>query len=554
MATKIQDIKRASYIVNVLIKKGFAKIIYDAGLSWHLPFHKRLTLVKKELPSDLPIKVREVLEELGGAYVKLGQVLSLRPDLIPEEYCEEFKKLLDHVPPFPFEIVKSIVEKEFEKPLEKLFTNFDKVPVGSASISQVHRAKLKSGKDVVVKILRPNIRQKFDEDIDIMYYVAQKLESRINNNISLINIVDEFKKYTQKELNLVFEGKNIDRFYKYFERSKSVVIPKVFWQYTTENTLVMEYIDGIKLSEINNSDLNKKTLAKTVFDACFKQIFEFGVFHADLHPGNIIAIINNKIGILDFGIIGNLSTEMRINGIKLYVCLINKDIDGIIRVILDVGTPSPDTDIDILKEDITNLVNDWYYSSIKDTNTTRLLFRILNTCINHKIKMPVDLILYGKALITVEGTCMTLDDKFNFVESAKPRVVQFLKKQRTPRIIINKFIQKSKNIVDLLYNIPEETYELIKKIKTGRISLDLQDSDIKHLGFDINTSSNRLSYAIIIGALVVASALFINVKPLINGYSILSLFFLFFATIFSISFLISIYKEGRERYDPHRKI
>ena len=168
--------------------------------------------------------------------------------------------------------------------------------------------------------------------------------------------------------------------------------------------------------------------------------------------------------------------------------------------------------------------------------------------------MPIDLILYGKALITVEGTCLTLDPEFNFVEMAKPKVVEFLKKQRTPRAIINKFISKSKSVVELLYDLPEETYEIIKKIKSGRISLDLEDSDIKHLGFDINTSSNRLSYAIIIGALVLASALFIDIKPFVNGYSLISLFFLFLATIFSISFLMSVYKEGREKYDSHRKI
>ena len=554
MASTIQDLKRASHIVNVLIQKGFAKIIYDTELSHHLPFHKKISFGKKELPADLPVKLREVLEDLGGAYVKLGQVLSLRPDLIPEEYCEEFKKLLDQVPAFSFEEVKQIVEKEIKKPIDKVLSSFEKVPIGSASISQVHKAKLKNGKDVVVKILRPNIRQKFDEDMDIMYYIARKLDSSIKRHISFISIVDEFKKYTQRELNLIFEGKNIDRFYSCFEGSKTVVIPKVFWQYTTENILLMEYIDGVKLSEVNKSSLNKKILAKTIFDACFKQIFDFGVFHADLHPGNIIVINSNKIALIDFGIIGNLSHQMRIDGIKIYVSLINKDTDGIIRTILDVGVPSPDTDIELLKDDINNLVNDWYYSSTKNIKTTSLLFRILNTCINHKISMPIDLILYGKALITVEGTCLTLDPEFNFVEMAKPKVVEFLKKQRTPRAIINKFISKSKSVVELLYDLPEETYEIIKKIKSGRISLDLEDSDIKHLGFDINTSSNRLSYAIIIGALVLASALFIDIKPFVNGYSLISLFFLFLATIFSISFLMSVYKEGREKYDSHRKI
>ena len=272
MPTKLQDIRRASRVIKVLWKHGFGRIIYDYGLQPHLSILQKVGPTPKELPHDLPVRLRSVLEELGGAYIKLGQLLSVRPDLIPQEYCDEFKKLQDSVDPVPFNQIQIFIEKNLRKNLSEIYSFVNKTPIGSASIAQVYRARLKNKKDVVIKVQRPFAREKFEEDIDIMHYIAKKLDAKFKDTVPPTEIVNEFERYTQNELDFMHEARSIDRFYHAFENDAQVVIPHVFWQYSSKNVLTMEYFDGKKLSEID-AKFDKKKIAQTIVDVIIKQIY-----------------------------------------------------------------------------------------------------------------------------------------------------------------------------------------------------------------------------------------------------------------------------------------
>ncbi|MBI4919179.1 AarF/ABC1/UbiB kinase family protein [archaeon] len=549
MPSKIRDIKRITQVVRTLLKHGFGRIIYDHGLKRYLPFHKQ-PFVYKKLPEDLPEKLRLVFEELGGAYVKLGQLLSLRSDLIPQEYCDEFRKLQDRVSPVYFDQIKKLIDASLG---EAVFDEIKEKPLGSASIAQVHKAKLKNNKWVVVKVQRPFVKEDFETDIDIMYYIARKLQKKFKEFYP-VAIVEEFENYTRNELNFVHEAKNIDRFHNIFLKDPHVKIPRVYWQYTTKNILVMEYLKGEKLSILKKEEFNHRKIAETIVAASVKQIFEHGVFHADLHPGNILVVDDEKISLLDFGIIGTLSSELRTLGLKLFVSLVDRDIDEIMSILLKIGEPSKETNLKFLKEDIENILNSWYDENLETTHITQVLYLLVNTCVKHKIKLPIDIILYAKSFLTAEGTCKFLVPDFNFIVAIQPHILRVLQKENTPQKIISKFVKKSQKLADAVLKIPGETFELLEKLKSGRFSFDLEDTDIKHLGMDINLSSNRLSIAIIVAALVISGAMLAELKPQYAGYSLISIFCLTFAAIMMASLVISIHREGNQRFDPHRKV
>lgn len=553
MPSKLQDIRRASKVIKVLWKHGFGRIIYDYGLQPHLSLLQKVGPTAKEIPKDVHVKLRLVLEELGGAYIKLGQLLSIRPDLIPQEYCDEFKKLQDSVEPVPFNQIQVCIEKCMGKQLNEVYSFINKTPIGSASIAQVYRARLKNKKDVVIKVQRPFAREKFEEDIDIMRYIAKKLDPKFKDTVPPTEIVKEFERYTQNELDFMHEARSIDRFYHAFENDSQVAIPHVYWQYSNKNVLTMEYIDGRKLSELD-AKFDKKKIAQTIVEVIVKQIYEHGIFHADLHPGNILIFKNDKIGLLDFGIIGSLTKELRMKSLEMFVALINDDSDKLCDLILQIGTPSQETDVIAFKHEVEFLVDEWFESGNRKAMITFTLYKIMNTSIKYKIKLPVDILLYAKSFVTVEGTCLGLVPGFNFVDSATPSMIKIMEKEHTPRAIITKFVKKAKSISEAISEIPQEIKDFFEKVKAGKITFDLKDTDIKHLGMDINLSSNRLSFAMITAALVIAGALFINVKPLVSGYSLFSLVFLALAFVLLSSMIVSIFREGKEPFDSHRKI
>lgn len=521
-------LNRASKVVNVLVKQGLGYFVQEYGLKWHLPFRKRLVTYEKG--DSIPVRIRKSMEELGGGYVKLGQLLSLRPDLVPQEYCDEFSKLLDKMPAFKYEQARKEIETELDASLKSVFKSFDKKPIGSASIAQVHRAVLKNGKKVVVKVQRPYAKDKFMADIQILYYLAHKVDKYFKKTtVSPLLIVKEFERYTKDELNFRIEAGNIEQFYEMFRKNKKFVVPNVYPQHSTNKVLVMDFINGTKLSEIQDklSVKVKKEIIKNIADAVLTQVLQKGLFHADLHPGNILVLPGRKIALLDFGIIGRLDKELRQSTLDMIVAMVNQDSKDVSKILLRLGLPTEQTNLESFELDIDDIIRQWNPAS--SVRPTHVLHRLFNTCVKNHIRMPADLILFAKALVTAEGTCVQLDPQFNFVEYAKPKIAQILKKEARPTAVIKRFLKKSMDAGDSLSEIPDRTIELLEKFKREPIKLDINDTDIGHLGRSIGFGSNKLAYAILAAALLLSGAMLIDLKPMLFGYSIFSIFALSFA-------------------------
>lgn len=547
----LEDIARLSHIVNVLFTEGLGFLIEDLKLKHHLPFHRKVQKGKFKKPdiSSAPVRLRKVFEKLGGTYVKLGQLLSIRPDLVTPEFSEELKKLQDEVPSFPFKEVKAIIESELKEPLDRIFSSFEEKPTAAASIAQVHKAVLKNGKHVVVKVQRPHVKDIIDEDIDIMYYLAHKIQNNPKyKNFSPVGIIDEFSVYTKREMDFTNEAKNITLFYNNFKDYAGIKIPFVYWDYVTPRVLIMDYFPGRKLSKVTpkTKGVDGRVVAITGFNALLKMIFEDGLFHADLHPGNII-ITGHKVGIVDFGIVGFLDDNLRSKAILLLASLLNQDSKQIMKVLLEVGEKSPNTNLIIFEDDITKVVMQWHYTSPNMENATQMLHRLFNVCMRNDIRMPTNLVLLGKAMVTAEATCRQVYPEFDVIEQSKPYIEKYLSKKLEYTHILKKMITDYAKIKEGLIEVPRKASKIADTIAKGSFRLDMT-KDIDHLSLEIDRSSNRLSMGMLIAGFVVSGALILqsNLKPYLWGYPVLSVICFGMAVFFGMMLSISIVNEGKK--------
>ncbi|MBI4451060.1 hypothetical protein HY642_03735 [Candidatus Woesearchaeota archaeon] len=543
------SIRRASQIANVLFKQGFGYAVQEMDLQWHVSLPKRL-FYRKTPTEPLPVRLRMAMEELGGAFVKLGQLLSLRPDLVPPEYASEFRKLQDKVAPIPFDTVKKLLESELKQPVSKAFLHVEPQPIGSASVSQAHKATLRDGKPVVIKVQRPEAEAQFKGDIALMRLLAERLEKSRYGQFKPAAIVDEFEKYTRNELNFVYEARNIDRFAAIF-KGKTVRVPHVLWPLCSKRVLTMTYLDGSKLSEIDGVAIDKKIVSSRVADAMVTQLFEQGFFHADLHPGNILVWKDNSIGLLDFGITGSLSSTIRRQGILLYTALLEKDADRAYRILTSVGTPREDAKLDALRENVASIINEWYGSDLGQARVTQMMHQLFVSAVQHGVNMPVDLLLVGKALVTAEATCLLLDPKFSFSEYSKPTIRRLMRQDAKRRLAPKYWYTKSLAAGQFAEDFALETLGVMEKLQRGAVKLEMKDVDVRHIGLDIGRSSNRISFALLIASLIIGGAMLIDFGPKISGYSVVTLVLLSVAIILLLSFLVSMYREGSPGFDSH---
>tara|TARA_Y100000310_G_scaffold338917_1_gene429943 strand:- start:5808 stop:7349 length:1542 start_codon:yes stop_codon:yes gene_type:complete len=512
--------------------------------------HKRLQTKQFEEKNDGPYKIRCVFEELGGAFTKLAQLLSVRPDLIPPDYIIELEKLQDKAKPVPFDEIKKEIERQFKKPLKDVFPYFKKSPIASASISQVHEAKLKNGQRVAVKVQRPKIREIMEEDISIMFFLANLLEKHIPRlkEYSPVTIVKEFETWTRQELDFRIEAKHAKRFYYNFKDSRTVKIPKVIDEYTTSKVLTLEYIDGTELHDIGKikrKHYNIKKAIKNGFDTILTQVFVHGFFHADPHPGNILVSKNNTISFVDFGIVGYFDDALKSRAMNVFYGIIENKPDRIIEALTDMGLSTKESK-QRFRMDLEDLIRPLQDSSLSKVKVSYVLEDIFELAHKHKVKLPIDLILFGKTLITLEGLALRYYPDFKMVEQSKP-FIKKIKKQSIGQLkedIINTGWKYKK----LIKIFPDKTSGFLKRLEAGSIKVDIEDKDIKNLTSELDKSSNRLTYGMIIASLIIGSALlsYIGKGPMISGVSLVSIFGFIAAIMLSIILTISILRENKK--------
>jgi len=425
----IRSIRRYRTILGILIKYGFGHIVEQLNIDYYLQLGRKIVTLGSA-PKEIerltqPERLRLALEELGPTFIKLGQLLSTRPDLIPHEYAEEFRRLQDKVPSFALKEVRDQIQLELGYPLEQFFSEFSSVPLAAASIAQVHRARLRSGEEVVVKVMRPGIGKIVDTDLDILMGLAYLIERHIPTGevFDPIGIVREFRRTISREMDFAREGHTIDRFISNFSEDPTVHVPKVYWDYTGKTVLTMEFVAGIKVSEFNllsKRGYDLRVIARNGANAFLKQVLIHGLFHGDPHPGNVFILDGNKICMHDYGMVGRVDEEIKYQLVDLLMAVLARDADRVIDLLLYSGELTEEVNTRQLKRDLSELIDDYYEIPLQEINAGKLLIDFVELLTRYRIKFPSDLMLLGKALVTMEGIGRQLDPDFNMIEHLKP--------------------------------------------------------------------------------------------------------------------------------------
>ncbi|MEK6680589.1 MAG: 2-polyprenylphenol 6-hydroxylase [Nitrospirota bacterium] len=548
-----RNIKRFTQILAVFGGYGFRDIVDSLHLEYLVRIGRRFA--KKEAKLERltkPERLRLAFEELGPTFIKFGQILSTRPDLIPHEYIEEFKKLQDEVPPFSFEEVRDVIDDEFKRPINELFDKIDEKPLAAASIAQVHRATLKDGDKVVLKIQRPNIRENIEADIDILFNLARLIESYIPES-KLYNptgIVQEFAKTIRREMDFTREGHNVNRFIANFKDDPTITAPKVYWELTTNKILTMEYVEGIKITDfdrLERAGLDKKQIAINGSRAVLKQIFDYGFFQGDPHPGNFLVKEDNVIAVLDFGMFGRIDEKTKEQIADVLVAVINKDADKIAKTFLEVGVIAEEVNIREFRLDIVDFLDRYYDVPLSQLNLTEVLNEIIQIVARHRIKVMPEVMLLVKALITIEGIGRELDPDFNMVEHARPFAEKLVKERVSPRNIIRGIGKMTQEVNELLRVLPSETLQIVRKLRKGTLEIDLKLRHLEALIAKLDRVSNRITFSIIIAAIIVGSSLIIQTDkgPIFFGFPALGIIGFVVAGALGLWLIYAILRSGR---------
>ena len=540
---KYRHLKRLRHIVNVLIKHGFGYLIEELPLAHLLTASRRILIFRRSSPHPdmhpltLAERLRLVCEELGPTFVKLGQLLSTRSDLVPLEIAEEFKKLQDNVPPAPFNQIKPQLEAELKSPIGQVFITFDIQPTAAASIAQVYTATLADAGPVVVKVQRPGIEPVIEQDIHILFYLARMLEKYIPETrfYSPVGIVEEFSRSIRRELNFMLEASNAQHMRELFADDPTVYIPQIYGNLTSHKAMVMEKIKGVPIDELEQlraQGHDPKQIAVSGCKAYLKQVFEFGFFHADPHPGNIMVMAEGQIAFVDFGIMGRLDAIYTTYLANIFFALANRDYDRLVAEYLNFGVITPETNLRRFKEDLIDFIEPYYGQPLKNIPVSEVFNYANKLMLAHRMKLMVELVLLGKTLVFVEGIGRQLDPGFNLLAIAKPYAATLLKKRLSPKILLDKISLNLTELSDLAKTIPRQLQILLRKAIQGELEIVVNQSRAEEVRSQQRQSQNRLAMAMVISALIVGSSLIMQAghRPYLFGMPILG--FLGFVTAF----------------------
>ncbi|MBI4149682.1 AarF/ABC1/UbiB kinase family protein [Candidatus Woesearchaeota archaeon] len=530
LSQDVKDIKRLEEILRILFSSGFGYLIDRLKLIHFLPLRHRVQRAKFRQREPNPARVRKLFEELGGTFIKLGQLLSLRPDLIPQEYSTEFAKLQDSVPAFSGEAAQELFFEQVKGKRKKI-SSFTKKPIAAASIGQVHEVLLASGERLAVKIQRPHIQETIQTDIDILHKLAELLESHYERIIiDPVAIVQEFERYTKKELDYIIEAKNIAAMHAHAQASHLIKVPQVYPELSTSSVLAMEFVSGTPLSRAQLSRQDREQIARRLSHAIFHQVFVDGIFHADPHPGNIFLLPHRRIAMLDFGIVGRLPTELREQLSQLFISLIAGNIDGITESILALGVVQGEPNMAQLKEDIHDALSPYYGAHLEQVNPLEVFTKLITLAKQHHLLLPTNFLLLAKCVVTVESVCASLDPHYDIVATARPFLRGMVHEKHSPKQAFRQLVYHTSRFKNFLLRLPDQSTEFAYRMRHADQKISNLDTDVRNLTVEMDKSTNRIVLGVTMAALIVASALMVNTYRTFSiiGFSIAFLLFFYF--------------------------
>jgi ubiquinone biosynthesis protein len=546
---RINHLKRFKEVSNILIKHGFGFIFDRIDLRGRVGLKQKENQIKIPLGS-MPWRFRCAIEELGPTYIKLGQILSTRPDLLEPEYITELEKLQNEVPPFPYEQVVNVCVQEGID-LEKDFSYFNLEPIAAASIAQVHEAYLKNGDHVVVKVQRPGIEKVVETDLEILYHLSQLLEKRTDwgRLYKISDIVSELAAAITRELDFNQEARNADLFRNNFASSKNVKIPLVYWDYSSRRVITLEYMGGVKISNftgLKQAEYNTENICKNLVDALFKQVYEHGFFHADPHPGNIAVTTGESIIFYDFGQVGVIDEILKQNCMEMLIGMMRYDVAGVTRALLKLGVGTQYINKIELQQEISRLQQKYYGMPLSEIKIGEALGELVQLSIKFQIRIPAELSLMAKMFMTVESIVSQLDPKLSIVDIAEPYGRKVLMKRYSPDHLKEKIKNITFDYANLIEAAPRELENLLYLLKEGELKVKMEHTNLNKLSSKIDIISNRLSVAIIVASIIIGTSLIVD-KTSDNIIKQVPLVEVSFVTtmILGLFLVYSIIKSGR---------
>lgn len=550
----VRDLPRLHEIAVVMIRYGGGDLVRVLGISGVLEragrvlhWHSASEINKL----DAPVRIRRALEELGPTFVKLGQLLATRVDMFPLHWIAEFEKLHSQVPAVPYEILYPELVDALKGEPNAIFAEFDPVPLAAASIAQVHRARLKDGTPVVVKIRRPGIEAVIRADLRILEHAAKLLESEVPDlrRYDPVQIVAQFRRSLNRELDLAKEARNIGQFARNFADDPLVTIPRVYWEFTNDRVNVQEQIigmSGVSPDHLRAHGLDPKLLAARGADTVLRMVLEHGYFHADPHPGNVLFLPDNRIGMIDFGMVGMLTDTRRNQIVNLLNGLTHMDEQALLQVLLDWGNDSVG-DEDRLAYEVAELLHNYDDLQLKDIRIGALLNDITTLMRDNNLVLPADLTLLFKTLITLEGLGQQLDPEFHMIDNVTPFVERIIQQRYTPRALFARGRESMREALEVVADLPRDLHRLFRDVRRGRIKIDLDLKRLDHFGHQLDRASNRITMGILTASLVVGSSIIMTVDggPKLFGLPLFGLLGFLIAFFNSLWIIFSIWRSGK---------
>ena len=549
-----KNIRRLRRIATTFARYGFRPFMDRMHLGRLVAMHSRIFGAGAPPAESLTVaaRFRCVLEELGPTFIKFGQILSTRPDIIPEEFLIELLKLQDEVAPISFKEVKGVIEGQFGRPVEALFSSIEREPVAAASIAQVHRAITSGGREVVIKVQRPGIEATIDTDISILGFLADLAERHIPE-IRIYDpkgVVEEFSLVIRREMDFTLEASYTERFRENFADDKRVVIPAVLWELTGRKVLTMDRVSGIKIDKLETlrqAGIDTEKVAHLLADLFFKQVFDLGLFHGDMHSGNIFVVAEDKIAFVDFGIVGRLDNTMRRHLADILISFAMDDFEGLIRVYQKMKILPEDLDKTSFEREYYDIMLHYFGRPLKHARVGELMLEYSRLAARYNVRLPRELLLFDKCLIELEGLARLLYPDVNIIDESAPYAQRLFRQRFEPAAVFERASDVAADYRELAEKFPSQSTKIMQKVLDDKLRIEFMHRGLEDFMGEVDRSSNRLTFGIIVAALVVGSSLVISSEapPMLFGVPVLGLAGFIVASLLGLWLALQIIRSGK---------
>ncbi|MBA2614468.1 MAG: AarF/ABC1/UbiB kinase family protein [Actinobacteria bacterium] len=549
----VRQLGRLSEIAQVAAKHGFG-YVFDTHRLDGLPFRRREVELVTEEGSSRGVRLRAMLDELGPTFVKFGQLLSTRPDVVPPDIVFELRHLQDAVRPFPYEQVEQVIGEDLGLTVEQLFLDFDRQPVAAASIGQVHRATLPNGRRVVVKVQRPDAPRQIEADLELMYQAARFARDRIKALafIDPVALVDEFAWTIRQELDYRMEARNADQFHRNFAGHPRVKVPRVYWSYSRARVLTLERLEGVQLKDVDLGSYTieeRRRLATIIADAWMAMIFRHGFFHADPHPSNVMVLERaGQIGIVDFGMAGKLTDEDLSKATRLFIDVVNENVERLPRDLAALGVKYDKAREEEFTAEIRDLFYRYYGASLKEIDPIQVIREVFAVIFRMRLELPTRFVMLDRAIATLGSVGLELYPDFNVFEVAKPYARELLLERFTPRRLALRARQQGTDYARMLLDAPYQISDILEEVRDGQVEIGFRHEGLEVLFDRLDKVFNRLTVAIVAVGGVVGSSLiglFAEEGPMIFGLHFLSVIGFSLSALLSIWLVWAVVRSGR---------